>query len=170
PLLRFKLLFRVGSAHDPVGKEGLAQLSAAMIAEAGSERLRIDEITRALFPLAATFSAQVDREMTVFTGVTHRDNLARFLDVVLPQLLTPGYREEDFVRLKEQQKNELLIDLRANNEEELGKERLQQLVFAGTPYGHPTQGTASGIGAIGLDDVRGFIRSRLPGPHLLARP
>ncbi|MGE5597671.1 MAG: M16 family metallopeptidase [Hyphomicrobiales bacterium] len=159
-LLRFKLLFGVGSAHDPAGKEGLAHLAAEMIADAGSERQRIDEINRALFPIAGSFGAQVDREMTTFTGVIHRDNLEKFLGIVLPQLLTPGFRDEDFTRLKERQRNELVQDLRANNEEELGKERLQANIFAGTPYGHPALGTVSGIGAISLDDVKAFVADR----------
>jgi zinc protease len=129
-----------------------------MIVEAGSERQRIDEINRALFPLAASFGAQVDREMTVFTGVAHADTLERFLEIALPQLLEPGFREEDFARLKAQQLNALTQDLRANNEEELGKERLQQLIFAGTPYGHPTLGSVRGIESIALDDVKAFVR------------
>jgi zinc protease len=155
-LLRFKLLFTAGSAHDPAGKEGLAALSAAMISEAGSQQQRIDEITRALFPMAGSFHAQVDREMTVFTGVIHRDNVDRFLAVVLPQLKEPGFREDDFARLKAVQRNALVQDLRSSNEEELGKERLQANVFAGTPYGHPVAGTVSGIDALTLDDVRAF--------------
>ncbi|MFN0148471.1 MAG: M16 family metallopeptidase [Dehalococcoidia bacterium] len=157
PLVRCKLLFRVGSAHDPAGTEGLAALAAEMIASAGSERLRIDEITKALFPIAGSFTARVDKEMTTFSGVTHRDNLDRFLDIALPQLLKPGFREEDFARLKEAQQNELVQDLRSNNEEELGKERLQALLFAGSPYGHPVLGSVGGLSAIILEDVQAFV-------------
>jgi zinc protease len=159
PQTNFKLLFAVGSAHDPAGKEGLAALSAAMVAEAGSREMRIDEIQRALFPMAGSFTAQVDKEMTTFTGSIHRDNWKAFLDVVLPQLLEPGLREDDFQRLKDAQLNALKEDLRSNNEEELGKERLQTNLFAGTPYGHPAVGTVAGIEAITLDDVRKFISS-----------
>ncbi|MBK8559068.1 pitrilysin family protein [Candidatus Amarobacter glycogenicus] len=157
PLVRFKLLFTTGSSDDPAAKHGLAALAASMITEAGSSELPFDEITRALFPLAASFSAQVDRDMTTFTGVAHRDTLDRFLEIALPQLLSPGFREEDFSRLKAQHLNELTQDLRSNNEEELGKERLQELLFAGTPYGHTTLGSISGLTAITLDDVRQFV-------------
>jgi zinc protease len=167
-LLRFKLLFRAGSAHDPAGKEGLAALAAEMIADAGSAHMRIDEINRALFPMAGSFSARVDREMTVFTGVIHRDNLDRFADIVLKQLTAPGQRESDFTRIKATQLSALLQDLRTNNEEELGKERLQTNIFAGTPYGHTTLGTAAGIEAIELDDVRGFIGRAYSRANLLA--
>ncbi|MHB0971196.1 MAG: M16 family metallopeptidase [Thermoanaerobaculia bacterium] len=158
PQLNLKLLFTAGSAHDPKGKEGLAALAASMIAEAGSKEMRIDEISKTLFPIAGAFRAQVDREMTTFTGSVHRDNWKLFVDTVLPQLLDPGFREDDFKRLKESQLNELKTDLRANNEEELGKERLQELIFAGTPYGHTVLGTIAGIEAISLDDVRDFVK------------
>jgi zinc protease len=158
PQLNVKLLFTVGSAYDPKGKEGLSAMAAAMIAQAGSKERRIDEINKALYPMAGTLNDQVDKEMTTFTGSVDRDNWKAFLDIVLPQLLDPGFREDDFQRLKDAQLNALTEDLRGNNEEELGKERLQTNVFAGTPYGHPVLGTVAGIRSITLDDVREFVR------------
>ena len=166
-LLSIKLQFGAGSAHDPAGKEGLAALAASMIADAGSKRQRINEINRALFPMAGSLNARVDREMTTFSASIHVDNVSAFADIVLPQLLEPGYREEDFARLKSQQLNELVQDLRANNEEELAKERLQQTVFAGTPYGHPTLGSIAGIESLTLDDVRGFVTGAYTQENLI---
>lgn len=158
PQVRFKLLFAAGSAHDPKGKEGLAALTASMVSEAGSRERKIDEITKALFPLAGSFSDQVDKEMTTFSGSIHKDKWNEFLDIALPQLIEPGFREEDFRRLKDAQKNALLLDLKDNNEEEFGKERLQTNVFAGSGYGHPVLGTVKGIDAITLDDVKAFYK------------
>ena len=157
PNVMIKLLFTVGSAHDPKGKEGLALLSSWMITEAGSKSMRIDEIQKAFYPIAGAFSPQVDKEMTTFTAVSHKDNLEKFLGVAIPQLTAPGFREEDFNRLKDQLLNNLQQDLRANNDEELGKESLQNVVFSGTPYGHTVLGTVAGIKAITLDDVKKFV-------------
>ena len=53
----------------------------------------------------------------------------------------------------------LVQDLRSDNEEELGKERLQANIFRGTPYGHVALGTVAGINAITLDDVKQFART-----------
>ncbi|MEX5745988.1 M16 family metallopeptidase [Massilia sp. X63] len=158
PQIRFKLLFAAGSAHDPKGKEGLAALTAAMVAASGSRERRIDEVTKALFPLAGSFGEQTDKEMTTFTGSTHKDNWDQYLGIALPLLVDPGFREDDFRRLKDAQKNALNLDLKDNNEEEFGKERLQANVFAGTPYGHPVLGTVKGIESITLDDVKDFYR------------
>jgi zinc protease len=156
PIVTVKLVLEAGSARDPQGKEGLASLAAAMIAEAGSRRLRIDEIRDALHPLAASFTAQVDKELVAFTGTFPRDGWERFVEVALPQLLEPGFREEDFRRLKDERMNALVQDLRESNDEELAKERLQANLFAGTPYRHPSLGTAEGLRAVTLDDVRRF--------------
>jgi zinc protease len=158
PQVAMKLVFNAGSAYDPPGKEGLAALSAAMIADAGSRDLTVSEIRQLLYPMAATFGRQVDKELVTFTGSVHRDNWHEFLHIALGQLAKPGFRPEDFQRLRDQQVTRLTQDLRSNNEEELGKERLQTNVFAGTPYAHPALGTVAGIGAITLDDVKAFVR------------
>ena len=77
PQLNVKLQFKAGSAHDPNGKEGLAALAASMIAEAGSTAMRFDEIQKALFPMAASFDARVDKEQTTFTGSRPPGQLGR---------------------------------------------------------------------------------------------
>ncbi|HSD21746.1 MAG TPA: insulinase family protein, partial [Anaeromyxobacter sp.] len=159
PVVTLKLVFEAGSARDPKGKEGLAGLAAAMLADAGSRRLRIDEIRDALHPLAASFEAQVDKELVTLTGTFPRDGWERFADVALPQLTLPGFREEDFRRVKDDQLNALVQDLRETNDEELGKERLQANVFAGTPYGHPALGTVEGLRAVTLEDVKAFVHA-----------
>jgi len=168
PQLVVKLAFKAGSAGDPKGKEGLAALTAAMIAEAGSKAMRIDEINKALYPVAGSFRDQVDKELTTFTAVIHKDNWKPLADVALPQLVDPGFREEDFKRLRDQQLNALTQNLRSVNEEELAKERLQENVFAGTPYGHAVLGTVAGLNAITLDDVKAFAKSAYTRAGLIA--
>ena len=158
PLVDFRFLFLTGAADDPAGKEGLAELTARMVADAGSEAMTYSEIQQALFPLAAGFGAQVDKEMTVFGGRTHRDNLERYYEIISGQLLDPGFREEDFQRLKSNLVNEIRVGLRSNNDEELGKEVLYEMLYAGHPYGHLTLGHVEAVEALTLDDVRQFYR------------
>ena len=167
PQLRFKVLFTAGSSHDPVGKEGMASLAARMISGAGSKAMSLEEINKALYPVAGSFGAQVDKEMTAFTGSIHKDNWDRFVGVALPMLLEPGFRDEDFKRNKDGLLNSLKQDLIANNEEELGKERLQANIYAGTRYAHPVQGTIAGIESITIDDVKKFIRDQYTQGNLM---
>ncbi len=158
PQVVLKLLFAVGSSHDPAGKEGLAALAAAMIADGGSRTMSTETIAAALHPIAGSFTRLADKEMTTFTGSIHRDAWETFLALTLPRLSDPGFREQDFARLKAAQLNDLVEDLRSSNEEELGRERLQERIFRGTPYGHVSLGTVAGLEAITLEDVRQFVR------------
>jgi zinc protease len=159
PQLDIKLLFTVGSENDPAGKEGLAALTSSMIARGGSDDRTIDQIDAARYPLAATFTSQTDKEVTTFTGSVHKEHWQEFLAGMLAQLVSPGFREDDFKRLKTAQLNALTQDLRNNNEEELGKEELQLRIFRDSPYGHPVLGTVAGVNAITLDDVRQFAKT-----------
>ena len=77
PLVTVRLVFRTGSASDPKGKEGLAALTAAMLAEGGTRRLTYDQVVEALYPMAVNVSYQTDKEMTTFSADTHVDNLDR---------------------------------------------------------------------------------------------
>jgi zinc protease len=160
PVVTLKLLFQAGSARDPAGREGLAALAADLLAGGGSRRMSIEEIRAALHPLSASLEAQADKELVTLTGTFPKGGWERFVEVALPQLTDPGFREEDFRRVKEAHRAALLQDLRDSNEEELAKERLQASLFAGTPYGHPVLGTVAGLDAITLDDVKAFVRAR----------
>ena len=159
PLVSFRILFRTGAAHDPKGKEGLAQLTASMLAGGGSKAQTYDQIVETFFPMAASFGAQVDKEMTVFSGTTHVENLDKYYETIRQMLLEPGWREDDFRRIKDDQLNALRIGLRSNNEEELGKEFLYRTIYADHPYGHPTLGLGKSIEALTLEDVKGFYGS-----------
>jgi len=158
PLVSFRILFMTGAANDPAGKEGLAALTAAIIAGGGTRTLAYKEIVEAFYPIAASFGSQVDKEMTVFTGTTHVDNLARYYELISAMLLDPGFREDDFTRLKTDAMNYLKVSLRQSNDEELGKEQLYNNIYAGHPYGHHNVGRVSALEALTLADVRDFYR------------
>src|SRR5262245_20287337 len=121
PLVTFRILFMTGSAFDPPGKEGLAALTASMLSRGGTRSLTYDQIVQALYPMASSVNSQVDKEMTVFTGSTHIENLDRYYELFRQMLLEPGFRAEDFMRLREDAINFLKVSLRESNDEELGK-------------------------------------------------
>lgn len=167
PLVDVSWVFRAGAAFDPPGKKGLAQLTALMLTEAGSADRPIDQINDALYPMAAGFGAQVGKEMVQLGGTVHRDNLDAWYALVTEQLLTPGWREEDFTRLKTQLVNAIVTDLVANNDEELGKEALYQFIYgADHPYGTLTLGLVEDVQALTLDDVKSFYAAHYSPTNL----
>ena len=156
PLITFRILFNVGPALDPAGKEGVASLTAAMLSRGGSATMTYDKIIEAMYPMAASINAQVDQEMTVFYGTTHLDNLEAYYKIISGVLLNPGWREEDFTRVRTDAINFLKVNLSGNNDEELGKEALYRMIYSGHPYGHENTGTISALEKMTLEDVKNF--------------
>src|SRR5215471_6390968 len=167
PLITFRILFMTGSAFDPPGKEGVAALTAAMLAEGGTRSMSYDQIVQDLYPMASSVNTQVDKEMTVFTGTTHIENLDRYYALFKDMLLDPGFRPEDFKRLRDVATNFLKVSLRESNDEELAKEHLYEIIYAGHPYGHHNAGTLSSLEKLTLDDVRNFYRSHYTAANLV---
>jgi zinc protease len=159
PLVTFRILVKTGSASDPAGKGGVAALTAAMLSDGGSREKTYEQIVEALFPMASSISSQVDKEMTVFEGTTHQENLEAYYAILRSLLLDPGWREDDFRRIKDETMNFLRLQLRSNNEEELGKEFLYLQIYKDHPYGHHNAGTLASLQALTLDDLKAFYKA-----------
>ena len=167
PIVSFRILFNVGSASDPKGKEGVAALTAGLISDGGSKSMTYAQIVEAMYPMASGFSSQVDKEMTVFYGQAHVDNLPKYYKIISDMLLNPGWREEDFNRLREDTINYLKVSLRGNNDEELGKEALYNFIYEGHPYAHHNTGTVESLQKLTLDDLKNFYRENYTQANLV---
>jgi zinc protease len=167
PLVTIRLVFTTGAASDPADKPGAAALTAQMLGNGGTKTLTYKQITDALYPMAASIEAYSDKEMTTFVGQTHVDNLEKFYALMRDAILNPGWREEDFTRVRDDQLNALRVSLRGNNDEELGKEALYNTVYSGLPYGHENLGTASALQKMTVADLRGFYRQHYTRANLM---
>lgn len=156
PTVAFSVWFDVGSQDDPPGKEGLAELTGSLLAEGATESNSYDEILEKLYPIASTYGARVDKEMTTLSGRTHLDNVELYFQLFTDAYLKPKFDAGDFERLKANQLNGIETALRYADDEELGKAALVDFVFDGTRYAHPIAGTVAGLNSITLDDVKAF--------------
>ena len=156
PIVSFRIQFLTGAADDPAGKEGVASLTAAMLANGGNKSLTYEQIVKEFYPIAASFGSNADKEMTTFVGQTHVDNLPKYYGIVREMLLEPGFRADDFKRLKDELLNYLKTGLREGNDEELGKERLYNIIYKGTAYENHSVGKVSSLEKLTLQDVKDF--------------
>jgi zinc protease len=156
PLVTIRLVFTTGGASDPADKPGAASLTAQLLANGGTKTLTYKQITDALYPMAAGIAGYSDKEMTTFVGQTHIDNLEKFYAIMRDAVLNPGWRPDDFTRVRDDQVNALRVSLRGNNDEELGKEELYNLIYAGHPYGHEDLGAVSALQKMTVADLQAF--------------
>lgn len=158
PLISFRVLQNIGSVNDPPGKQGLCQLTFSMLANGGSKILTFKEIQKKFYPMAASVGLRVDKEMSVFIGTIHIDNLEKYYAILKDMLLDPGFREEDFIRLKTNQLNFLEKTLVGNMDEQFGKEILNLMMYEGHPYGSHEAGTIETLKSLTLEDVKTFYK------------
>lgn len=159
PLVDVNLLFYTGAAADPEGKKGLAAITANMIARGGSESRTYKEIQKALYPIAGSFGVQIDKEMVSFRGRVNKDKVDEWYKIVSDQLLNPGWREDDFKRLKKEQLDGIKAGLKASNDEELGKEVLYSKLYQGHVYESYNYGDISDLEALTLEDLKAFYKA-----------
>jgi zinc protease len=167
PLVTFRIQFRSGSIDDPAGKEGLNALAALMIGQGGTRDLTFREVTEKLYPMAASVVAQPDREVTTFVGEVHRDHLKPFYGLLVGLLTTPRFDPADLQRNRDLLLAEIESSLRGNDDENLGKAALNQILYEGQPYGRLDIGTVQGLKAITLDDLRAFYRAHYTRGNVL---
>ncbi len=153
PQVRFGVTLRVGAAADPVGKEGLARLTASMLLRGAGERSRA-QIEEGVDSLGSTLDVAAGHTSLSLDGDALSRNLDPFLALLADVLLRPTFPEEELARLKRETVSELQ-SLR-DDDQRLAARFFRQQVFAGHPYGRPALGRVSTVKAITRADVAGF--------------
>lgn len=168
PLVTFRIQFRAGAIDDPPGRHGLNTLTALTIGQGGTQDLTYRQVVDRLYPMAASIGAQPDREVTTFVGEVHRDHLRDFYALLSGVLLKPRFDPADFKRNRDLLLAQIETNLRSNDDEELGKQALNVMMYEGHPYGHPDAGSVQGLKAITLEDVKAhYARHYTRGTVLL---
>jgi zinc protease len=155
PNVYFQALIAAGSARDPLGSEGVANLTAQALAEAGAGDRNSTEVRDALYPTGNRLNVQVDREWVSVRLRCHRDHQALCASVFADVLTAPGFDPTDISRLRDDALYRVSEGL-LGDEEALGQETLDAVVFEGHPYGHPVAGRAGVLGLLDDADVRAF--------------
>jgi zinc protease len=167
PLVTLRFVFTTGAASDPASTPGLAHLTAEMLGGSGTKDLTYKQLVDAMYPMATSVQVYSDKEMTTFVGETHRDNLEKFYGLMRNMILHPGWRPDDFARVRDDSVNSLKVSLRGNNDEELGKEELYNVIYQGRPYGHENLGTVSALQKMTIPDLQGFYRQHYTQANLI---
>ena len=164
PLIDVRVMVTHGSTSDPVGKEGLASLTADMITDGGYRgpsrvvtKERLAEMTMPWGSGARPGSFPASRTTTFFFTAP-REVIGQYVREVLePMLNEPLFAAEEIERLKAERMSTITA-LRSVNLENLGLSALDQYVLAGTRYEHHPVGTEASVPRLTREDVVSFYR------------
>lgn len=164
-LYEVQIMVRAGSADDPAGKEGTANVVAQMLIEGGFgdpknpvTKEKLADITRP-WGEAALPHVRVDKQTTTFSMTVPRDSFVEFIRRVLqPMLQQPLFLSNEVDRIRKEDLVQIRSNLRFEQQEELGLLALDNWIFEGTPLGHLPHGTVQGLRAITPADLVNFYR------------
>jgi zinc protease len=148
PLVRTRLVFRSGAAHEPVDKVGLANMAASMLAP---------ELDADFMKTGVWVSGEASDDGTTFTS----GGLNMYTDVIvkaLERVVKVGTYDQE--RLERRQKElKQRLDSEQYREEQAFTQQLYAALF-GEDHPYTVKGTATlaSIGSLGYDNVSSFKR------------
>lgn len=174
PLIQISVMVRGGSIHDPLGKEGLAHLTAQMLIQGGfgdpqnpvtKEKLAL--MTRP-WGEGASPAVRVEKEVSTFYLTVPEDVLDRHLEKVLVPLFTrPLFLKDELERLRKETLERVSGSLRYEDIEDLGLHAIDHYIFEGTAYAHLPLGSVQGLKRISQADVLAFYSTYYRADNLI---
>jgi len=154
PLLDAVLVLRHGSEADPVGKEGLASLTASLLREGTATRTSPQIAEQQAF-LGIRLGSGSALEQTTISLHTPTAVLDSALALMADLLLRPAFPEAEFTRVRSETLTGLL-QLR-DRAPAIADRAFSALMYGDThPYGRPSTGTEATVEAITRADVQRF--------------
>ncbi|MFM2590968.1 M16 family metallopeptidase [Vibrio sp. TBV020] len=155
PTVQLEISFPAGERYVQRGKEGLANLTAAMMQEATLDS-SLEELEAKLNKLGSSISINAGNYTTSISVSSLEKNLTETLALVEEILFKPAFREQDFERVQKQMLEGLVYQHQKPSW--LASQATRQVLFSGSVYQRPNDGTESSVAQLTLDDVKAFYK------------
>ena len=133
PLLNISAVIRTGSNYDPLGKEGLAELTGKVMRTGGTNALTGDALDEALDFFAGSLHVSMNRDSASINLSILKNDLDEGLDI-FSQIITKPAFEENKLKLS---KNLLIEELRriADDPKKLAFREFKRVLYRNNPAG-----------------------------------
>jgi zinc protease len=162
PMLDMQIKMDVGSSRDPIGKEGLAQLTSALIATA-TGRLTETQIQDQVADLALRWSARVDVDAATFSlRVVSKQEIASAAVALWIEALTDAVFDQ---ALFDREKQNLMESLKQLDKDPSYRQEqaLMAHLYPNSVYSRST--SVASLEKISLNDVRKFYQTYYPSAY-----
>lgn len=151
PLMNVQLLIPHGAATDPVGKEGLTQLTTDLLDE-GAGKLGALALNEALQRLATDYGGSASTDSIDLGMSLLASNFAASMDILADILMRPKLTQADFSRRRDQLVSQAIAD---EKKPDVGRINVLRSVLFGEGYGsYSAGGDRVSLKRISLADVK----------------
>ncbi|WP_217540932.1 M16 family metallopeptidase [Vibrio metschnikovii] len=161
PTVQVEIRLPAGERHVEAGKEGLANLTAALIKQDSAIR-NVEDIQAELDKLGSTISLNTGAYSTNVVISSLTKHLPETLRIAQEMLLTPGFKQEDFERLQQQMLQSVVYQHQQPSW--LAGQAMRQVLFGDSVFARSSDGTQASIAALTLDEVKAFYQQHYT-PH-----
>lgn len=155
PIVITRVLVRAGAVHDARDREGLANLTGALVTR-GTAKQSGPEIDTAIEFVGGSLEAGAGRDSFSASLAILKKDLDLGLDLLRDVILTPSFPEAELKR--KVASIQAAIKRSEESPETVGDRALARAVFPNHPYGRPAEGTIESVGRLTRDDVVKFHR------------
>jgi zinc protease len=166
PAVSIRLLVGTGSAQDPKGKGGVANLTAALL-DQGTTTRSAQQIADQIDFIGGDLGTGAATDLSFVNAVVMKDSFQQGLDLVADVARNPAFSADEIAR----QKDQVLSSLRVNADDTgyIADVVFDRLVYGFHPYGLPSSGTEESLNALTRDDLQSFHRQYfVPNNMILA--
>ncbi|HUI44164.1 MAG TPA: pitrilysin family protein [Terriglobia bacterium] len=166
PVLTLRLLVRAGAESDPAGLPGIAQFTAGLLNE-GTEHRSAIELAEAIDSAGGTVDSSVGWDSSFLVLTVLADHAPLAFDLMADMAVHPAFYPAEVERGRRQTLSAL--DVLHNDPSYLADTVMHQVLLAGTPYGHPADGTVDSVKRARPEDLAAFhAREFVPSRSVLA--
>jgi zinc protease len=161
PMVVMSITLKTGSASDPAGKEGLANLTAELLMR-GTKRHSAQALAQELDFLGASLGVDADYETTTISLTTLTKNIDQSLTLLAEVLLTPTFPQTELA-LK---RKEIEGSIKSREEQPgwVAQRTFLSTLYPHHPYGQLVEGAPTALEKLTSTDVTAFHRTHY-GPN-----
>lgn len=152
PLINMSAVIMTGSVHDPIGKEGLAELTAEVMRTGGTLSMSGNAVDEALESFAGLLTISTNRDSGTINLSVLKKDMDKGLNILSQSLQNPAFEEKKL----ELSKKLKIEDLRriADNPQKLAFREFSRLMYQNNPRGRLS--SVSSVNQIRRDDLIKF--------------
>ena len=155
PAVSIRLLVGAGSAQDPKGKGGAANLMASLL-DQGTTTRSAQQIADQIDFIGGDVGTGAATDLSFVNAIVMKDSFQTGMDLIADIARNPAFAPEEIAR----QKDQILSSIRVNADDPgyIADVVFDRLVYGFHPYGLPGTGTEDSLSSLTREDLQAFHR------------